>query len=591
MPRRKRKIKAAAYARYSSKNQVSDSTETQLKRIRTASDSGAVTSRVYPDAEILLEVDWQVTDDACSGTSIVGRDGYQRVLQGIRDHLFQVLLIDDLSRLTRDLGDMLDLYELAVFHDVEIISVSEGISSAEESAKSLFTVRGMVNDMANEAHSRRVTSRMVTHFRQGYSVGHVPYGFTTVKGKSYVVKDGERQYRKRITIDEEQATVVRRIFEMSANGIGRTKIASTLNDELIPAPKRGKTAPTLGKWTSSSIQNILQNQKCIGVWRYRTNSIVRDPETGRKTSKRNRSQIVVSMDPFIADALKIVPIELWAKVADSREKNRAAKANARTAGVAVFGDRLGKNSGDYMLSGLLSCNACGANMIRVSGKGGGRYGCADAHQGTLKCKNRSSIDSNRLEQAVLQTLDETLVQPKYLDNLAQKVNAKLEETKGIAPQHSQQLQGDISKLDKEIGNLVGFIAKGNHSDAVTSQLTNSEQRKQILQEELRKLRVVTRQRPRMTGKSIMPHARRALAMLRDKPKYARAALRGLFPTGIHVTPPQNRVRGPYKLDLTLEGANLIVADMHRADIKKPSKESPLEGSKFGQLTFCSCLRT
>jgi hypothetical protein len=57
-------------------------------------------------------------------------------------------------------------------------------------------------------------------------------------------------------IDEEQAAVVRRIFEMTRDGLGLRRIASRLNDEGVPAPR--------SRWEATGIREILHREMYRG---------------------------------------------------------------------------------------------------------------------------------------------------------------------------------------------------------------------------------------------------------------------------------------------------------------------------------------
>lgn len=89
--------------------------------------------------------------------------------------------------------------------------------------------------------------------RGGYSGGRTPYGYKVDKNISGMV------------INEEQAKVVRLIFEMKENGFTFRRIVDTLNDN-------GYTNKSGGKWSISSVQVILSNEKTYrGFYKYGKN--------------------------------------------------------------------------------------------------------------------------------------------------------------------------------------------------------------------------------------------------------------------------------------------------------------------------------
>ena len=587
--------RVAIYARYSSENQATDSADTQIQRARRKLSQGAIQSRLYSKRELSIDEYWVIKDEARTGTT-VGRDGYQRILDGVRNKSFDLLLVDDLSRLTRDLGDMLELYELARYNGVEIFSVCEGLSSSDDSAKTAFTIRGLVNDWANEGHRNRVIGRMETHFINGFSTGHLPYGYTSTPTDIQERKGRREECRCKIIIHEERAAVVIRIFEMSAEGLGQRKIAAILNEELIASPARShRDNGRIGGWTASSIQGILSNPRYIGEWTFRETSIVKNPLTGKKSPKSNRPEEVIKMDPEIAAKLRIVPKDLWNIVAEQREQTIAVKKSARTKGQAAFGDRQGRNTADYLMSGLLRCCECGSNLVLGGGKNGGYYGCSQALQGNQSCENKALIPRKKLESAIIDALAEMLSQKAWLKKLAMQINEGLASAQVGEPGKRRDIKKEISRLDREIENFVAFIAKGNSSEAVTSRLTACERRKTALETELHKLAVLHNQREKVTAERLRPYLKGILQRIAEQPLSSRSEMKRLFPGGITLTPPKDRRRGPWRADLKLDSSKVLFVETYRvrtgetanSQTIKPPEESS-EGSEFSERSFGSC---
>ena len=78
-----------------------------------------------------------VADRVVSGASVAGRDGLQRLLKAAkaRNRPFDCLLVDDTSRLARDLSDALRTQKTLEFYGVSIVSVSQGTDSSQGGAR------------------------------------------------------------------------------------------------------------------------------------------------------------------------------------------------------------------------------------------------------------------------------------------------------------------------------------------------------------------------------------------------------------------------------------------------------------------------
>src|SRR4051794_11059329 len=111
----------------------------------------------------------------------------------------------------------------------------------------------------------------------------------------------------RMHIDEGQAKVVLRIFEMSATGYSLARIAKTLNGEGVCAPQLSKNRK-FHSWVTSSIREMLYNERYRGVQVWNRTKKQRNPETGRKVSRpRPQSEWKRTNVP----EWRIIPEELW----------------------------------------------------------------------------------------------------------------------------------------------------------------------------------------------------------------------------------------------------------------------------------------
>ena len=131
-------LRCAAYARYSSDLQSPRSIEDQLRICREYALSRGFTfleEHVY-------------TDEALSGAG-ADRPGLGRLLAAALSAArpFDIILLDDSSRLARNTNDALTFFERLNFAGIRLIAVSQGIDSDNEQAHVLVTVHGMVDSL------------------------------------------------------------------------------------------------------------------------------------------------------------------------------------------------------------------------------------------------------------------------------------------------------------------------------------------------------------------------------------------------------------------------------------------------------------
>lgn len=467
----------AIYARYSSDMQSPTSARDQIERIKYLLGRGEVPTRLYSDAEIKINSKWVLTDEAISG-KIAGRYGYQAILDGIRQKAFQILIVDDLSRLTRSLGNLLGLYDLLKHYDVELVSVTDRVSSADPNARTFFTFKGMVADFGNEAHAGRTIRGLQSRALDDFSTGQKPYGYGSEATKREMRKGREVLSHFRIFVLPQEAEVIRRIFQLYSEGNGKVAIAKTLNREGVPP-----STPRGTVWQIGPIDKILGNEKYIGRWIFGRYFESRDPETGRRVRKqRMRSEWIVKE----REDLRIVPQELWDAVQKRRKENQEERQNSLQGSHRQIFGSFDRVENRHLLTGLMACPKCNGTITMISGRREGYYGCVAAYR-KGNCDWRTLIRRKRVEGAVLAYLKEKLISD---DNLIQYATKKYNEVaKRLmrqAPDRKKDLEKELGDLEKEIANLIGFITKGNASsiDAVSEALRQREDRKLFIKQEI-----------------------------------------------------------------------------------------------------------
>ena len=392
----------AIYARYSTDKQDARSIDDQLRRCREFAERH--------DQEVVAEF----TDAAMSGAH-TDRVQLRRMLDiatATKRPPFKAVIVDDLSRLSRDLGDTWRIIftDLAAV-DIRVTDASTGMSSDASGARTMFAAMAMVNDtflqlVRHETH-RGLQGRAIA----GFSTGGSAYGFTTFEEKD----PSDREHpRKTWAIDEAEVEVVRRIYRMFDEGShGYRAIADLLNREQVPAPRNnGRGGKHGGGWGHSTIRAILTNEKYIGRWRWNATKWIRVPgKRARRQLARPESEHVVREYLDLA----IIDKTTWDRV--------QAKFNDRKHH-GTHGDAMRSGQRTYLLSGLLRCGVCGGPMS-VSGQkvnNGVRYasfGCtAHASRGGSICSNNTTINEKKLTEAFLDHMThEVLPLPNVLKQL------------------------------------------------------------------------------------------------------------------------------------------------------------------------------
>ena len=92
---------------------------------------------------------------------------------------------------------------------------------------------------------------------------------------------------KQLVINEKEAVVIRRIFEMSASGQSLKTIAKTLNHEYVPSP-RPRSGNNYATWSPTCIREMLRRDLYVGKVVWNASRFVKTPEQTSGYGARGR---------------------------------------------------------------------------------------------------------------------------------------------------------------------------------------------------------------------------------------------------------------------------------------------------------------
>lgn len=210
-------------------------------------------------------------DEGISGKNIEDRPEVKRLIKDIKNKNIDVVVLYKFDRLTRDMSDTEDIIKLIQEFGIQVFTLSGGVIDVS-TATGRFQVRinGAVAQLEREQTVERVKVAFIQKVKQGKSLcSSTPsYGYDRPK------------YQEIQSINKNESIVVKRIFNMYADGKTFTEIAKTLNAEGIPTKKKSKvqkrrfrdeTYTINSIWQPKTIRLILSNITYIGGVRYGIN--------------------------------------------------------------------------------------------------------------------------------------------------------------------------------------------------------------------------------------------------------------------------------------------------------------------------------
>ena len=439
---------AAVYARISTDKQSQLSTTDQIRKCRE-----------YAAAhEMQIRPEHIFVDEAVSG---VGSD--RAALMRMMDaavspsHPFAAILVDDTSRLSRNTEDALGIFRRLNFAGVQLVAVSQGIDSDDDQADVLLTVHGMVDSLYVKELAKKLHRGMEGLALRGLSTGGRCFGYDTV-----AVGEGTS---KRLVVNEAEAAIVRRIFEMSASGEALKKIVAALNGERIPPPRprRGKRFAT---WCPTAIWEMLRRELYIGRVVWNRSRFVKRPGTNCRVRRaRPQSEWKFSDRPD----LRIVSDALWQAVSERRETIKAAYSGHGSGG----GWLSRAATSPYLFSGLLKCGTCGGNLVIVTGSKGRnrRYGCSQ-HYYRRTCANGMTERQEWLEEKLLADLQEQVLKPEVVDFTVDEFGRQLKAELGKVSDDLAKMRQRKAELEEELRRYAEAIGSGGNMPALVDAMKN-----------------------------------------------------------------------------------------------------------------------
>ncbi len=466
-------MRVAFYGRYSSDLQSDTSIEDQLRLCKT----------------YVEEKGWKLvqsyTDHAVSGASMM-RPGVQMLMQDAAAGKFDVIMTEALDRLSRDQEDIAGIFKRTQFADVTLFTLAEGeISTLHIGLKGTMNAI-FLKDLADK--TRRGLSGRI---EKGKSGGGKSYGYDVVR---QLGADG-REIKGERRINPEQADIVNRIFREYAAGRSPKAIAHQLNRESIPCPS-GK------EWGSSTINGnrkrrtgILNNELYIGRLVWNRQRFLKDPDTGKRIARLNPESEWIRTE---VPELRIVGQELWDKV-----RARQQKLSYNTRKGQFWANQRPRNLFSY----LLKCGCCGGGYSKISST---HYGCSTArNKGT--CTNRLSIKQEVLETAILNALQNHLMDPELCKVFCEEYTKQANQLHAAKNVKVRGLKNELEKLAGEKAKIVQAIKDGIPASELLADLNRIIGRR----EEIEQLLDRTEETPVLLHPAMAERYRQEVAALRE----------------------------------------------------------------------------
>lgn len=230
----------------------------------------------YYDNILAQHPEWKLydryIDEGITGTSTLKRKHFMRMMNDAKEGCFDLIITREVSRFARNTVDTLQETRKLKKMGVEVYFSEDNIwTFNDEDGELKLTIMATLAQNESKKISQRVKAGQTITFQNGTF-----YGNGNILGYNY------NKFTKEVTINPEQAEIVKYIFSEFLKGNGSTIIKYKLE-------KKGYLTSTgLKQWSASYIVRLLQNPFYCGTVVYRKSYI---PDYLEQKAKRNKGEV------------------------------------------------------------------------------------------------------------------------------------------------------------------------------------------------------------------------------------------------------------------------------------------------------------
>jgi site-specific DNA recombinase len=421
------------------------SSEQQTDELTIGSQVAALEERLQQDG-LQVEEEWRFLDEGYSGSTLL-RPALERLRDLAACGGLDRLYVHSPDRLARKYAYQVVLLEEFRKAGVEVVFLNDCQQQRSAESELLVQVQGIIAEYERAKILERTRRGRRFAARQGQvsALAHAPYGYRYVPRHA---GDGHARYE----VVPEQARLVQELFRwVAVEGLSLGAVVRRLAERGLPS------ATGKARWDRATIRGLLRQPAYTGTAKYGKTRLVPRPPPQRRAK---RGDPVVPRRPQVAQRTEaaeqediavpaLISADLFQAAARQLEENRRRY-------------REHKQGAEFLLSGLLVCQRCGAAYCGRRHRSRGQeyvyYRCLGTDKyrygGEALCTNKSV--NGRVEAAVWSDLCALLRDP---DRLRREFERRLDE-----PQPPERevahWQKSIAQLQRRLGRLLDAYENG-----------------------------------------------------------------------------------------------------------------------------------
>ena len=414
-------------------------------------------------------------DEGFSGKN-TKRPEFQRMMQGVKNKQFDVVVCYRLDRLSRSVGDFSDTYNEFTKNKVQFASLTEKFDTTTPIGEAMMQISIIFSQMERHLVGERVRDNMLMLARSGRWLGGItPLGFQSTQEAKETV-DGKVRTSYKLASVREQQNTVKQIFAKYLEAEALVQVETW-------AINRGLRSREGKYFTPIALREILSNPVyCVadeatyqyffehgssvcgevaefdgkhGISAYNRTGTEKD-NTDSPQKKKPISEWIIAVGKHRG----IINSADWLKTQQLLERNRH-----------LSWSYLPQNS-QALLGSVFKCTFCGSRMeprssgyLREDGTPAYHYTCqlkVKSKKGQCKCPN---INGNELDKKVCKEILSYREESSIIAQRLTSLKSKLENRNSEVEYEIKRIDTQIATNQRKIKKLIDVLSESKEKDA------------------------------------------------------------------------------------------------------------------------------
>ena len=317
-------------------------------------------------------------DEGITGTNRYKRDHFNQMIEDCKSGKIEMIITKSISRFARNTVDTLQIIRELKNYRVGVFFEKENINTLDEASEVILTV---LSSIAQD-ESRSISENVKWALKRKFERGEVMLNTKRFMGYTRD-EDGNLQ------IVPEEAEVIQRIYHLYLQGNSLIGIKRELETDGVLSPDG------LDKWSTSTISNIVQNEKYAG------NAILQKSYTEDYLTKKRVPNRGEMPKYHVTDSHEaIIDMPTFMKVQEEVIRRKRLHGGSK-----VDKGKAKRRHSKYIFTDLMTCGCCGHGYRRATWTNYYNkrivYRCGNRmKKGACGCTNYISVDERKLRYLV-----------------------------------------------------------------------------------------------------------------------------------------------------------------------------------------------